>query len=69
MLRNVTRGEDGVRKVMKSSRGANEPEMVESDNGLVLTPHGRWQIVQGLAKPVIRYIWFLLLINYRMWYC
>jgi len=51
----LPRGEDGVRKVMKSSRGANEPEMVESDNGLVLTPHGRWQIVQGLAKPVIRY--------------
>jgi hypothetical protein len=35
-------------------RGNNEPEMMESDNGLVLTPHGRWQVVQGLAKPVIR---------------
>jgi sphingomyelin phosphodiesterase 4 len=46
---------DGVRKVVKSVRGVNEPEMVESDNGLVLTPHGRWQVVQGLAKPVIRY--------------
>jgi len=53
----LPRGEevDGVRKVGRSARGTNEPEMVESDNGLVLTPHGRWQVVQGLAKPVIRY--------------
>jgi len=53
----IPRGEevDGVRKVVMGGRGSNEPEMVESDNGLVLTPHGRWQVVQGLAKPVIRY--------------
>lgn len=52
----VPRGEevDGVRKVLMGGRGNNEPEMMESDNGLVLTPHGRWQVVQGLAKPVIR---------------
>jgi len=48
-------GVDGVRKVVTGGRGKNQPEMEESDNGLVLTPHGRWQVVQGLAKPVIRY--------------
>merc|ERR1719154_64941 len=47
-----TNGVDGVRKVV---RGNNQPEMEESENGLVLTPHGRWQVVQGLAKPIIRY--------------
>jgi hypothetical protein len=36
---------DGVRKVVMGGRGSNEPEMVESDSGLVLTPHGRWQVV------------------------
>ena len=29
--------------------------MVETAQGLVLTPHGRWQVVQGLARPVPRY--------------
>jgi hypothetical protein len=43
-----------VRKVWIGGRGNNEPEIVESDNGLVLTPHGRWKVVHGLAKPVIR---------------
>ena len=33
----------------------HSPEMVETDNGLVLTPHGRWQVVQGLVRPVVRY--------------
>lgn len=37
-------------------RGSNEPELVESGNGLVLTPHGRWQVVQGLTRPVIRWV-------------
>ena len=31
------------------------PDMVQTDSGLVLTPHGRWQVLQGLARPVIRY--------------
>jgi len=35
--------------------GPHSPEMVETDNGLVLTPHGRWQVVQGLVRPVVRY--------------
>jgi hypothetical protein len=47
---------DGVRKVVMGSRGNNEPVIVESNNGLVLTHHGRWQVVQGLAKPVIRWV-------------
>ena len=52
----IPRGEevDGVRKVVMGGRESNEPEMMES--GLVLTPHGRWQVVQGLAKPVIRWV-------------
>ena len=29
--------------------------MMETEQGLVLTPHGRWQVVQGLARPVPRY--------------
>ena len=29
---------------------------MENDNGLVMTAHGRWQVVQGLAKPVIRWV-------------
>jgi len=33
----------------------NTPEMVKTENGFVLTPHGRWQVLQGLAKPVIKY--------------
>ena len=55
-------GVDGVRKVVTGGRGKNQPEMEESDNGLVLTPHGRWQVVQGLAKPVIR--WVVVLMGY-----
>lgn len=35
--------------------GPHSPDMVETDNGLVLTPHGRWQVVQGLVRPVVRY--------------
>jgi len=46
---------DGGRRPQVGNRSINEPEMVETENGLVLTPHGRWQVVQGLAKPVIRY--------------
>ena len=29
--------------------------MVDTDRGRVLTPHGRWQVVNGLARPVVRY--------------
>ena len=29
--------------------------MVDTDRGRVLTPHGRWQVVNGLARPVIKY--------------
>ena len=28
---------------------------METDRGRVLTPHGRWQVVNGLARPVIKY--------------
>ena len=45
---------DGGRRPHVGNRSINEPEMVETENGLVLTPHGRWQVVQGLAKPIIR---------------
>ena len=31
------------------------PDMVATDSGMVLTPHGRWQLVQGLVRPVVRY--------------
>ena len=29
--------------------------MVDTDRGRVLTPHGRWQVVNGLVRPVIKY--------------
>ena len=30
-------------------------EMVDTDGGRVLTTRGRWQVVKGLARPVIKY--------------
>ena len=48
----IPRGEE----VVMGGRGSNKPEMVERNNGLVLTPHVRWQVVQGLTKPVIRWV-------------
>lgn len=46
---------DNSRTVFTFSKVTNGPEMMETDNGLVLTPHGRWQVVQGIAKPNVRY--------------
>ena len=39
----------------RSPRSPGSPEMVDTDQGRVLTPHGRWQVVNGLARPVVRY--------------
>jgi len=36
----------------KSHPGSRSPEM--TDKGM-LTPHGRWQVVQGVAKPDVKY--------------
>merc|ERR1719481_2405657 len=49
----ATSPERGGGPVRRTSPG--EPEMMETEQGLVLTPHGRWQVVQGLARPVPRY--------------
>ena len=44
---------------VRGSRGrlvsAGGAERVETEAGLVLTPHGRWQLVQGLARGEARY--------------
>ena len=48
-------GVGGLRRVAGSPGSPGQPEMVETAQGLVLTPHGRWQVVQGLARPVPRY--------------
>merc|ERR1719219_65469 len=45
----------GGRRVTAGPGSPGQPEMVETAQGLVLTPHGRWQVVQGLARPVPRY--------------
>ena len=29
--------------------------MVDTDGGRVLTTRGRWQVIKGLARPVIKY--------------
>merc|ERR1719474_943836 len=34
---------------------ASTPETQATEGGRVLTPHGRWQVLQGLAKPDVRY--------------
>ena len=49
------RGGGGGRRVTAGPGSPGQPEMVETAQGLVLTPHGRWQVVQGLARPVPRY--------------
>ena len=48
-------GGGGARRVTGGPGSPGQPEMVETAQGLVLTPHGRWQVVQGLARPVPRY--------------
>ena len=35
--------------------GSRAPERLETEAGRVLTPHGRWQLVQGIAKGEVRY--------------
>ena len=45
----------GLRRLTGGPGSPGQPEMVETAQGLVLTPHGRWQVVQGLARPVPRY--------------
>jgi len=54
----VVGGQGGVGACQRRQGGSpspNTPEMVKTENGFVLTPHGRWQVLQGLAKPVIKY--------------
>ena len=41
--------------VRRLTGSPGQPEMVQTERGLVLTPHGRWQVVQGLARTVPRY--------------
>ena len=48
-------GAGGLRRLTGGPGSPGQPEMVETAQGLVLTPHGRWQVVQGLARPVPRY--------------
>ena len=35
--------------------GSRAPERLETEAGRVLTPHGRWQLVQGIAKGEVKY--------------
>ena len=35
--------------------GSRAPERLETEAGRVLTPHGRWQHVQGIAKGEVKY--------------
>ena len=53
-LSNAERANDAASKMLKEI-GAYKGKG-ESDNGLVMTAHGRWQVVRGLAKPVIRWV-------------
>ena len=49
-------GPGGELRSLRSPGGQpSSPEMVDTDRGRVLTPHGRWQVVNGLARPVIKY--------------
>jgi len=38
-----------------SPGGTRSPEMADTGSGMVLTPHGRWQVVQGVARADVRY--------------
>ena len=49
---NGERQSGGVGGGVGSSRA---PERLETEAGRVLTPHGRWQLVQGIAKGEVKY--------------
>jgi len=40
---------------LSGGSGGRAPERLETEAGRVLTPHGRWQLVQGIAKGEVRY--------------
>ena len=45
----VVGGSGGVGACQRRQGGSpspNTPEMVKTENGFVLTPHGRWQVLQ-----------------------
>jgi len=52
-----TPGENGERLSggVGGGAGSRAPERLETEAGRVLTPHGRWQLVQGIAKGEVKY--------------
>jgi len=50
-------GESSERQsgALSGGSGGRAPERLETEAGRVLTPHGRWQLVQGIAKGEVRY--------------
>ena len=43
------------RRPLFTGHGPASPDTVHTEQGPVLSPHGRWQLLHGLVKPVISY--------------